>query len=322
MQQNDYRLVEAKRWGTKDGMYGFLKTVGEGSFGAVFLAKRRLFEPLFAVTLLNTDTIGLVNLEPFEEMLTFSHDNIVTILDCYLCYDPPGSYMRKSKKPVALGLVMKYCLTEDLCKYLKCYTVSEATRLRWYSQLLRGLQFLHSRSITHGDLNPQNVWIEDDNLKLAYAGIAETAWKKKAPDVPFGEFMSGFHYSAPYVPPEAWTGANELHEHGDVFTLGLTFLAISEAPDNGFHHAQWNNKKTFLGTLLVSNTMSRSTPASHLLWPPVTNSSPYELKLINKMLKYNAKDRPDLDTLIEDFGQLKSRPTMFECNNWFTSCSC
>lgn len=322
MQQNK-QLVEANRWGTKEGMYGLLRIVGEGSFGAVFMAKRRKFEPPFAVTLLDTETTGLVSLEPFEEMLTLAHDNVVSILDCYLCYDPPGSYMRKKKRPVALGLVTRYCRTEDLCKYLQCYTVSEATRLRWYTQLLSGLQFLHHMLITHGDLNPRNIWIEDDNLKLAHAGIAEAAWKEKAPTVPFGEFMSRFTYSSSFVPPEAWTSNNKhLQPQSDIFSLGLAFLAISEAPDKGFHQAQWNDERTFLGQLLHRNTMSRSLSPTHLVWPPITTSSPYELKLIDKMLQYNIEDRPDLDTLINDFGQIKSKQSLFDCNNWISSCSC
>ena len=317
-----HTLKEAKRWATKNGLYNFYKQLGESTFGDVLQAKRGKFGPIVAVSILLTQRTGEIKLEPLEILWQFSHVNIVCVVDYYHCYDPPGSSLKMVKSPIALSIVMQHCLTRDLGRYLQSYTVSETTRLRWYTDLLRGLEFLHERNIYHGDINPQNVWIEDDKLKLAHAGIAGLAWETpQSNGVSFGRFMSGFKCSKPFVPPEAWNDEHSLKS--DIFSLGLVFIVIAEAPDKGFHQGMWNSEMFELGKLLHKNNPSRTVTPTHLIWPPIMNSTPQETKLFDKILQYNIDDRPDARELLTDLEEIHSKPLDGYLDvNWVKKCAC
>ena len=313
-------LKDAKRWGTKNGMYEIYKDIGESTFGTVLQAKRGKFGPLVAVTLLQTKRTGQIKLALFEILKQLSHENIVDVIDFYYCFDPPGSSMKKMATPVAVGLVMKYCLTRDLARYLQSYTVSETTRLRWYQELVSGLQFLHERNIYHGDINPQNVWIQDDKLKLGYGGIACIAWDAHSPGSTFGKFISNFNCSAPFIPPEAWNGVYV--EKSDVFSLAMLFLVIAEAPDKGHHYGIWNEERIHLGKLLHEITPSQTVTPTHLIFPPIMKSSPQEVKLLDKMLQYSYQERPDTASLLIELKQLQSKSGQYFGSDWVKWCAC
>ncbi len=314
-------MKDAKRWGTKNGLYEIYKEIGESTIGTVLQAKRGKFGPIVTVTLLQTKRTGKIKLDLLEILRQLSHENIVDVIDCYYCYDPPDAYLRKMATPVAVGLVMQHCLTRDLARYLLNYTVSETTRLRWYKELANGLQFLHERNMFHGDINPQNVWIQDDKLKLAYAGVACISWEAQAQtNRKFGDFISNFSCSAPFTPPEAWNGL--YFEKSDIFSLAMLFLVIAESPDKGHHYGVWNEERIHIGRLMHENIAPQTVTPTHLIYPPLMKSSPLEVKLFNKMLHYCAQERPDTATILIELDQLQSKSGQYLGSDWTKWCAC
>ena len=317
-------VMEANRWGTKQGAYTFRKKLRESTFGSVLLGKRGKLGALVAVTLLQvpSKTSTSPRMEMLQELRRVSHENVVNLIDCYICYehdDVRGSARQKQHQiPIAIGLAMQHCISGDLFGYLHKYRVSEATRLRWYKELTNGLHFLHSIGAYHWDLNPGNVWIEDDSLKIAYGGIAHFMWYNYSTES-FGDFMSTFKMSSYFIPPEAWS--RNYSEKSDVFSLGLLFLTIAESPEDGFFQAKWGDKTDSLGHLIHENIPARHILPTHMLLPSISNARPQELRMFNKMLHYNSQDRPDTDSLLsEHLNMMKpGEPYYYEWTKW---CAC
>lgn len=70
-------------------------------------------------------------------------------------------------------LIEEYCEEGDLayhmhrrCKYKKKH-YTEETVVKWVSQMLMALEYLHERNILHKDLRPTNIFLTaQGNIKL------------------------------------------------------------------------------------------------------------------------------------------------------------
>ena len=77
--------------------------------------------------------------------------------------------------------VLDYCeggeLFDAICAEKR---FSEEKSRKLFSQLLNGLNFLHSGGITHRDLKPENLLLDSEgNLKMADFGFATEGKKSK-----------------------------------------------------------------------------------------------------------------------------------------------
>src|SRR5262249_12824366 len=83
---------------------------------------------------------------------------------------------------------------------------------------LDALRFLHGQNLVHGQLQPPNFLVVDDQLKLSADGIR-----------PSGEPRAGTVKPSPYDPPEAKNGA--MDAAGDMWALGATLVeALTQIP--------------------------------------------------------------------------------------------
>merc|ERR1719265_2497589 len=91
-----------------------------------------------------------------------SHANVVKLYDVFC-------------KPGKLVLVFEY-LENDLKKYMRSLNgayLTPGTIKHFGYQLVRGVEFCHSKRIIHRDLKPQNLLIDDRlRLKIADFGLA------------------------------------------------------------------------------------------------------------------------------------------------------
>lgn len=315
---------QANRWATKEGFYTFEKELGKGTFGTVLLALQGKFGQRVAVTLVQLPCGGTISR---ENVLVHHHKNIVRVVDCYECYDPPINrdsvkFSPKLPSPTAIAVVMQYCISKDLASYLQSYRVNEVTRLRWYRELALGLQYLHENDCIHWSLNPSSVWINDDSLKIAYAGFSQLVYNNycnKHVPLTYGEFMSQFFKdSVPFLPPEAWTV--DYNERSDVFSLALLYLVIAESPDEGHHKAKWGEKVDHFGYLLYRNIPPRNLKPTHLFAPPISTAKHQETNLFDKMLQFDSYERSDLEFVVNELLKMKPGGSLKE--SWATWCAC
>ncbi|XP_028311163.1 cyclin-dependent kinase 4 [Gouania willdenowi] len=156
--------------------YQLLAEVGKGSYGSVYKARELGGnQRLLAVKKFNihgdTSKTGIPNFVIREVALLrrmehFNHPNIVRLLDA--CAEPAG-------RSLDLTLVLEY-IDQDLSTYLSKAPPSGLSRdciKDLMSQLLRGLDFLHTNLVLHRDLKPENVLVSSGGaVKIADFGLA------------------------------------------------------------------------------------------------------------------------------------------------------
>ncbi|KAA0193264.1 hypothetical protein HAZT_HAZT006087 [Hyalella azteca] len=123
-----------------------------------------------------------------------------------------------------LTLIFEHC-DQDLKKYFDCLNgeIDPDIVKSFMFQLLRGLDFCHSRNILHRDLKPQNLLINKNNeLKLADFGLA------RAFGIPVRCYSSEM-VTLWYRPPDVLFGANLYNTSIDMWSAGCIFAELANA---------------------------------------------------------------------------------------------
>uniref|UniRef100_UPI003AB06572 cyclin-dependent kinase 6 n=1 Tax=Centroberyx gerrardi TaxID=166262 RepID=UPI003AB06572 len=155
--------------------YEILAQVGEGAYGKVYKARekgeRQRFIAVKKFNVLGDSENGIPafiirEVALLRKMMYFSHPNIVKLLDASAV--PLG-------RRTDLTLVFEY-VDQDLSTYLAKVPTSGLSRdciKDVMSQLLRGLDFLHTNMVVHRDLKPENILVSTrGEVKIADFGLA------------------------------------------------------------------------------------------------------------------------------------------------------
>lgn len=153
------------------GNYEILGKIGSGSYASVFKGVHKVTHAEFAVKVIAKEKLGnderlYANLESeIIIMRDYQHLNVVRL------YENLTSGRN-------IYLVLEYCPGGDLAKYIKSLNhLSEPVAVRFVLQVINGLQFLHSKSVIHRDIKPQNLLLTrqspDAIIKIADFGFAK-----------------------------------------------------------------------------------------------------------------------------------------------------
>lgn len=197
--------------------YERLEKIGEGTFGTVFKAKNRETQEIVALkrVRLDADNTGIPAsaLREIGFLKELHHRNIIRLMD--VLHNPSDH---------RLTLVFEHC-DQDLKKYFDCLNGeidSDIVKSFMY-QLLRGLDFCHSRNILHRDLKPQNLLLnKNGELKLADFGLARA----------FGLPVRGYSSEVVtlwYRPPDVLYGADLYGPCIDMWSAGCIFAELANA---------------------------------------------------------------------------------------------
>ena len=108
----------------------------------------------------------LAGVKEAKIMSKLDHPNIVKLLNSFV----EGKY---------LFILMEYAARGDLCKLVaehkaKGKYISEQDIWRFASQILAGVQYMHSMQVMHRDIKCLNIFLTDDKkLKIGDLGVAE-----------------------------------------------------------------------------------------------------------------------------------------------------
>nr|XP_006812938.1 PREDICTED: serine/threonine-protein kinase WNK1-like [Saccoglossus kowalevskii] len=159
--------------------------------------------------------------EEAEMLKGLNHPNIVRFFDCWESVPPPSGRGRKY-----IVLVTELMTSGTLKTYLKRFKVVKTKMLRsWCRQILKGLNFLHTRQppVIHRDLKCDNIFITgtSGSVKIGDLGLAtlkKTSFAKSVIGTP--EFMAPEMYEEHY------------DESVDIYAFGMCMLemATSEYP--------------------------------------------------------------------------------------------
>lgn len=105
--------------------------------------------------------------------------------------------------------IVEHCVKNDL---------SPELRLNLYAQLLDGVEYMHSKMVSHRDLKPQNVYLDYENTpKIIDLDLA------RAEDENFNgnhEYKNIDGYTSLYAAPEQLNVDKEISAQCDIFALG------------------------------------------------------------------------------------------------------
>jgi len=188
--------------------YKKLEKLGEGTYATVFKGISHNNAKLVAlkeIRLEHEEGAPCTAIREVSLLKGLKHANIVTLHDIIHTKE-------------TLTLVFEF-LDRDLKQYMDDYSgVIELENVKIFLfQLLRGLQYCHSRKVLHRDLKPQNLLINTiGELKLADFGLA------RAKSVPIKTYSNEV-VTLWYRPPDVLLGSVEYSTSIDMWGVGCIF---------------------------------------------------------------------------------------------------
>ena len=190
-------------------LYTICDLIGEGHFGKVYTAKAKedSSNKLYAIKIIKRDLMNMNNLEIINNEIEISKTILSYSSNSHLihCYD-----VIERKDEVAF--VMEYITTGKITSSLKGrYSVEKVDG--YLSQIIEGIQYLHSFGLVHRDIKPDNLLISENNVvKIIDFGLSKI--------ILFSEEINENYGSLLFTAPEIL-----LNEHYntkvDVWSIGV-----------------------------------------------------------------------------------------------------
>ena len=263
MQQSKRKTEEV---GSKVSDFKIIKELGKGSYGTVYTVKSLINSNIYVMKKMELNHLNpRQQVECYREVSILkkvSHKNIIKYY---------SSFLEKN----ILYIIMEYAELGDLYSLIKHYKkhskfFSELDLWKISSEILSGLDYLHSHNIIHRDIKCLNLFItKDRHIKIGDLGVSA-----------FSSGGENFHYTRVgtplYISPEL-VKQKPYDYKTDIWSFGcsLYHLACLEPPFTG-------------GNLIVlGNNIVKGVPKA------LPNHYSNDLKnFVDKMLEKKAEKRP------------------------------
>ncbi|MEQ8677369.1 MAG: protein kinase [Aggregatilineales bacterium] len=199
----------------------FLKILGEGGMGTVWLAYQTRVNREVAIKVIKTqhaNSPDFIRRFEYEAQLVarLEHPNIVPLYDFWR--EPDGAF-----------LVMRFLRGGSLQDRFEAGAQSPQKVLSWLSQITSALALSHRQGIVHRDIKPANILFDEaGNAYLADFGLAKQIGHDDE-----AEASGSFGYAA----PEQLRGI-ETTELADIFSLGVVLYELLTG-QRGFASPDW-----------------------------------------------------------------------------------
>jgi len=201
--------------------YVIKRKLGEGGFGAVYLAESTRKKRAVAVkVMLSRIAVEPGAREKFQHeirlMKDLEHPNLVRLLD----HGAAGS---------AFFFIMEFCEAASVADLLRRrrgkLSLDEAAPL--ILQSLEGLAFVHSKGLVHRDIKPENVLLTGDRRNRV-AKLADLGFTKNFEQAGFsGMTVTGAYAGTPaFMPREQLTNFKYVKPASDVWSIAATFYVM------------------------------------------------------------------------------------------------
>ena len=198
-----------------DGRYAIKRKLGQGGFGAVYLASdEKMMSRLVVAKILHVEKVGddwsvKKFKQEVEAMTRIDHPSIVGVLD---------SGQLADGKPY---IVMQYVDGVSLRSQINSEGMDFARTANIVKQIGKALTAAHDRGILHRDLKPENIMLQklddgDEQIKIIDFGIA----KVKDSVVPTSTASHVSVGTAAYMSPEQLCAGN-VTATSDVYSFGI-----------------------------------------------------------------------------------------------------
>jgi len=222
--------------------YRLLQLIGEGGFGAVYLAEQR--EPVVRKVALKIIKLGMdthrviARFEAERQALAMmDHPNIAKVL---------GAGATAAGRPY---FVMELVAGEPITVYCDKNGLSIDERLDLFAQVCHAVQHAHTKGIIHRDLKPSNVLVSMQDgkpfAKVIDFGIAKaTSGGARLTDKTLFTEHRALIGTPEYMSPEQAEGSLDIDTRCDIYSLGVLLyeLLTGAAPFDGrrLRSAAWD----------------------------------------------------------------------------------
>lgn len=228
--------------------YRWVRPIGSGSFGEVWLAQDQAVNHEYAVKILNAGVSVDQRLREAQVGHAFTHNNLVRVHQADVATDgkvviamdylPDGSITTLANPGNFLPLPVAICTIIDT---------------------LQGLEHLHSYNFYHNDIKPQNILRgPQGQAKLADYGIVGIS-ANGAPVQPSSWYV-------PHAAPETVAG-NGIEARTDIFQTGLTLFRLLVGLAT--LQAKWHS----MGAAAYADAMAKGTLITRADFPPFIPSA-------------------------------------------------
>lgn len=171
------------------GNYILRRTIGSGSTGKVKLAEHKVTHAQYAIKIFNKEYFKKTP-EFYKKiqretalMRLLDHPNLLKLVE--ICESPRHLY-----------IVTEYAGHGELFDFLVARNkLPVDLAMKFFRQIIYGLDFLHHHMICHRDLKPENILLDDnDDIKIADFGYAR--WMARDPTQ---TSCGSPHYAAPEI---------------------------------------------------------------------------------------------------------------------------
>lgn len=263
--------------------YEVLESLGEGSFGVVYLCHDRKLNRRVALKMLRPELADPRELRRFlgeaRRLASLNHENVVRVYDL----DDSVPYM-----------VMEYFPGRTLREVPKNPPMPLPRSLRILVQVARGLKALHELNIVHGDLSPNNIMIDEtDRAKILDLGLARDI-ERMSSGVAQGHVAGTLKYMAPEV-----IDGQRPSFASDIFSYSVILYELV----TGLHPFEAEH---FMS--MAYNIIERPHPPVAKILP----QAPAALgELVDECLAKDFRERPvDLADIVERLQSLSRRPDL------------
>lgn len=209
------KMTETEIW-TKwesqvvNGVFPLRRFLGRSNHSVVFLTEcRQQNLPNAAIKIIPEDPAQAeTQFARWRAAAELSHPHVMRLIDAGRC---------KLGGHPFLFVVSEYA-EQNLAQILPHRGLTSDEAREMLAPTLEALAFLHGKGLVHGRLQPPNLLVVNDQLKLSSDGIR-----------PRGESSASLAKPSPYDAPEAKQGA--IGFPGDVWSLGATLMeALTQIP--------------------------------------------------------------------------------------------
>ena len=205
-------LNENKQREVMIGDYIVKHTIGKGTFSRVKLGINKYTGEKVAIKIL--DKLKIVEKEDLEriirEMRMLSELDNEHVIKVYQIYEDDNHYL----------IIMEYCEGGELFNYIvEKQRLSENETAFFYYQIIKGVEYIHSKGIAHRDLKPENLLLDKDKkIKIIDFGLSNYFDGIKKLETPCG--------SPCYASPEMVGGNKYNGFFIDVWATGIILFAM------------------------------------------------------------------------------------------------
>ena len=198
--------------GQQIGEYNILYEIGRGTTGKVFLCEHNQSKVKVAIKV-----IKKANFAKYPQLQAKIHREIALMR----LLDHPHllKLHEVCESTRHIYIILEYAEHRELFDFLiNCKNCPMEVSLKFFRQIIYGLEFLHVHAICHRDLKPENIMLdENDDIKIGDFGFAR--WMKSN----IAETSCG---SPHYAAPEVIRGVPYDGRAADIWSCGVIFYAL------------------------------------------------------------------------------------------------